>query len=133
MLWLWGAVLAGVTAPIATARLGLVSGLAFTAVAVAAVVLAVNTLRGKRWALVLDLVGCGGQIFGVVGTVWELAHPIDTAKSRDLRALGVDPTLAVTVNLVYSAVAWLLFVWMAIRWIRIWRSSHRLGSDTVAE
>jgi len=125
VLWLVGAGLAGVTAPVAALRIGVASGLVFAAVAVAGVVFAVSTLRRRRWALTVGLVGCGGQIFGVLGTVWELVHPLDTAKSRELQALGVDPTLAVTINLVYSAAALVLFAWMAVRLIRIWSARRR--------
>jgi len=133
VLWLMGAGLAGATAPIAASRLGVRSGLVFAVVAVAGVVFAVSTLRRKRWALAVGLVGCGGQIFGVVGTVWELVHPLDTAKSRELQALGVDPALAVTINLVYSAAAAVLFGWMAIRLIRIRAARRRSGSVTSPE
>jgi hypothetical protein len=129
-LWLLGAGLAGFSAPDAAVRIDVASGLVFSVVAVAGVVFAVSTLRGRRWALAVGLVGCGGQVFGVVGTTWELVHPLDTAKSRELRALEVDPTLAVTINLVFSAVASALFVWMAIRLFRIRQAPRRSESGT---
>ncbi len=132
-LWLVGAGLAGVTAPVAASRISVASALVFAAVAIVGVVFAVNTLRRRRWALAVGLVGCGGQVLAVVGTVWELAHPIETAKSDDLRALGVDPTLAVSINLVYSAAASALFVWMAIRAFRIRQAPHPTESSTSQE
>jgi hypothetical protein len=68
-----------------------------------------------------------------VGTVWESAHPIETAKADDLRALGVDLTLAVSINLVYSAAGSAWFVWMAIRAFRIWQAPHPTESSTSLE
>lgn len=125
--------MAGVTAPVAASRISVASGVVCVTVAIAGIVLAVSTLRRKRWALAVGLVGCGGQIFGVVGTVWELAHPIETAKSDELRALGVDPTLAVAINLVYSAAASALFVWMAVCLVRMWTAPRRPESSTTPE
>jgi len=52
-----------------------------------------------------------------------LAHPTDSAKSRELQALAVDPTLAVITNLIYSV----LLVWLAIQLIRIWTAPRRPG------
>ncbi|GAA5172649.1 hypothetical protein GCM10023321_72820 [Pseudonocardia eucalypti] len=107
--------MAGFTAPLAAWRVSVGSALVFIAVAVCLVVLAVGTLRRARWALLIGLVGCAGQLVAVVGTVFELAHPLDTAKTRELLALGIDPTLAVSINLIYSAAASALFVWAALR------------------
>jgi hypothetical protein len=39
--------------------------------------------------------------------------------------LGVDPRLAVTVNLAYSAVAAVMFGWAAMRVVRLWRIARR--------
>lgn len=130
VMWLVGAVLAGATAPFAAARIDVISGLVFAVVAAGLVALTWGTLRGRRWALALSVLGSGGQVFGVVGTVWELAFPIDTAKSGQLRALGVDPTFGVAVNLVYSAAASMLFVWMAIRFFRLRNSALRADRET---
>ncbi|MEA5453964.1 hypothetical protein SPF06_04435 [Sinomonas sp. JGH33] len=124
-LWLVGAALAGATAPIAAVRLNFPSALVFAVVAVAAVILAVSTLRGRKWALAIDVLGCAGQVLGVIGTVWELADPVGTAKSLELQALGFDPTVAVVINLAYSAVASLLFGWMAFRFVAKRRAARR--------
>jgi hypothetical protein len=79
------------------------------------ILLAVAVLRAARWALWLAAVAFGGQLAGVVGTVWELAAGVNAAKAQELRRLGFDPTTGVVVNLVYSALATGLFGWLAPR------------------
>jgi hypothetical protein len=121
-LFLGGTCLAAVAVVPAFRRLGTGQGFAFLAVAVVLVALAVAVLRAWRWALALSAVGLGGQVAAVVGTVTELVVGIDAAKARQVRLLGFDPVVAVTVNLVYSAVAVVLFCWLVVRWLG-WRSS----------
>lgn len=75
-------------------------------------------LRGYRWVLATAVVALGGQVVAVVGTVWELVGGIAEFKAAQLREIGVDPTLGVTINLVYSGVAMVLFGWFAVRWLR---------------
>ena len=116
-LWLVGVALAGFTAPLAWQRTGVASALPFIAVALAGVVLAVAVLRANRAALAISTVGLGGQILGVIGSAWELSQPGQGSKGRELRRLGVDPTLGVALNLVYSALASAVFVWLATRWL----------------
>lgn len=112
-------VLAGTSAVLAISRLGTGSALVFATVAVGATILGVAVLYRVRWVVWLLVVGCGGQVAAVVGTVWELAAGIDAGKASELRRLGFDPTFGVLVNLVYSAVAVLLFGWVALRWLRL--------------
>jgi hypothetical protein len=98
-LWLLGGALAGLTAPFAAWRVSVAASLGFAAVAAGLLLLAWGTLRRARWAMLVSMVGCAGQLLGVVGSAWELIYPTDTAKSRELQTLGVDPVLAFTVNL----------------------------------
>lgn len=114
--WLAGAALAAISAVLAFSRLGAGQSLVFAVVAVALAVLALFVLRAAPWALWVSIVGSGGQVAAVIGTVLELAVGIDAAKARDLRQLGFDPTLGVAINLVYSAVASVLFGWLVVRW-----------------
>lgn len=79
-LALAGTLLAAVTAGPAFTRLGTGQGLAFLAVAVAGVGLAVAVLRGARWALAIGAVLLGGQLGAVIGTVWELTGGIAISK-----------------------------------------------------
>ena len=72
--------------------------------------------RGVRWVIVLCFVALAGQVGAVAGTVLELVFGVAEVKQRQLRALGFDPTTAVVVNLVYSAVGFGLFCWLAVRW-----------------
>jgi hypothetical protein len=131
-LCLTAAGLAGASAVPALHRLGPGQAAVFMVVAVLSAVLATAVLRAARWALWLCLVSCGGQVTAIAGTTWELAHGVDAAKARQIRALGVDPETGVTVNLVYSALATALFVWLAVRWLRAHRrprpSSDRTGT-----
>jgi hypothetical protein len=87
----------------------------FSAVAVVLAVGAVLVWRRVRWVVVLSLIVLAGQIAGVIGSGWELATGIARFKSEQLNALGFDPTTAVTINLIYSSVAFGLFCWFAIR------------------
>jgi hypothetical protein len=114
-----GTVLAGVSAVLAVSRLGVGSALAFAAVAVGTAVVGTAVLLRSRWALLLTMVAFGGQVFAVAGTVWELASGIDAGKATELRRLGFDPTFGVVVNLVYSALAVVVFCWFALRWRRL--------------
>jgi len=94
----------------------------FAAVAVALVVLAIATARGARWALVVTIVLLGAQVFGALGSGWELMRGADGDKADELRSLGIDPTFGIALNLVYSLVAFALFVWA------LGRARHRAPS-----
>jgi hypothetical protein len=132
MLCAVGVLLAASVAPRAWTRLGAGSGLTFTAVAVGLAVLGFATVRGARWALVVDLVGFGGQVFGVAGSAWQLVHGVDPAKARELRALGFAPATGVAINLVYSAVAFLVFLGVLWHWAARCRRLPA-GRDRAAE
>jgi uncharacterized membrane protein len=43
------------------------------------------------------------------------------SKAGELRDLGIDPELGVTLNLLYSTVAALVFAWVAARWRKMRR------------
>jgi hypothetical protein len=122
-LWLVGIGLAGWTAPLASRRSGVVSGLPFVGVVVAGSFLLRGVLQADRRALAISMVLLGAQFGGVIGSAWQLGQGVDGAKARELRRLGVDPTVGVAVNLVYSAVAFGVFGWAAARWLRARRSS----------
>jgi hypothetical protein len=117
-LWLTGAAIAAGTAPVAATRDGLARSAVFVAVAVTLIALAVQTARASRWAVRASLVLLAGQLLGALGSGWELAHGVASAKARSLHRLGVDPTFAVALNLAYSATAFVLF-------LLIWRSGAR--------
>lgn len=117
-LWLVGVAFAGFTAPRAWQRTGVTSALPFVAVVFGLSVLAVAVLRANRIALVISAIGLGAQILGVIGSAWELAQGVHGYKARELRELGVDPELGVALNLLYSAVASLVFAWLVARWFK---------------
>jgi hypothetical protein len=121
-LCLTGTGLAGVTAVLASARLGAAQALVFAVVAACLAALAVAVLRAVRPALWLTAVVLAGQITAVAGTIWELAAGVDDGKAGQLRRLGFDPTLGVLINLAYSAIATSLFGWLAVRWWRVRRA-----------
>jgi hypothetical protein len=111
-LWFSGAAIAAVTTPLAATRDSAASALVFAVVAAALIVLAVATVRALRWALTVSLVLLGLQLFGALGSAWELLHGVDEGRADKLRTLGFDPTFGVTVNLLYSTVAFSL-IWPA--------------------
>ncbi|RJO75643.1 hypothetical protein D5S18_14600 [Nocardia panacis] len=108
------------------------------AFAVAAVVLAVLVpvvLRGGRWVVGGAAIVLGGQWIAVVGTLVELLIGVGASKSADLRRIGVEPAMGVGINLAYSLVAGMLFVWFMIRLRAVWRrravSGDSRGADRV--
>lgn len=113
-LWLVGAVICAATALRAGTHRGGPSASLFAAVAFGLVALAIATALAARWALVVSGVLLGAQVFGALGSGWELVSGVDGSKARELRALGVEPTLGVALNLVYSLVAFGVFVWAII-------------------
>jgi hypothetical protein len=129
-LALAGALLAAATCGPAFARLGTGQGLAFLAVAVTGIGLAVAVLRGARWALASATVLLGGQVGGVIGTGWELTGGIAISKADMIRQLGFSPTAGVLINLVYSTVAVALFYWLAWRWLQLGRGPGPGADDS---
>jgi hypothetical protein len=97
-------------------------------VAVGTVIGAVALLvrRGVRWATILCLAAFAGQLGAVIGTGWELTHTVADVKAGQLRAIGFDPVTAVTINLVYSFLAFILFCWFVTIW---WRRRRGTSED----
>jgi hypothetical protein len=114
VLWLAGAVICAVTAALAARHLGLPQASVFAAAAVGLVVLAAGVIRGVRSALLISSVLLGAQLFGALGSAWELAHGVDGSKAQELHDLGIDPTFGVVLNLLYSLVAFVVFL-LALR------------------
>lgn len=96
---------------------------AFLAVGVVLAGVAGLVARGVRWVIVVCFVALAGQLVAVAGTGAELVFGVAGVRQRQLRGLGLDPTTAVTVNLVWSAAGFGLFCWLAMRW----RARHRRG------
>ena len=65
----------------------------------------------------MTLVALAGQVFAVAGTAVELSRGVAEVKSQQLRQLGFDPAVGVTINLAYSGLGFALFCWFAIRWL----------------
>lgn len=114
-LWLVGAAVAGFTCVRSMARIGIGAGMAFAVVALALSVLALGALRGARWALRVSVVLAGAQVLGVIGAAGELIWGGETAKTRELRTLGIDPTFGIVLNLTYACLAASLFLWILTR------------------
>jgi hypothetical protein len=110
LLWLAGALLALITTPLAFAHGAGPAVAAYPVVASVLIALAIATWLRAWWALGVSFAICGLQVFGVIGSLGELIAGIDRSKASGLRAIGVDPTLAVTINLAYAAVSCCLFV-----------------------
>ena len=109
-LWLAGAVIAAGTALVAATHRNARSGLVLGAAAIGLVVLAVALSRVLRWALVVSGVLLGAQLFGALGSGWELLHGVEGSKAHELRELGIDPTFGVALNFAYSVVAFAVFL-----------------------
>jgi len=114
-LWAAGSAICAVTAVVALVRIGGPPALALALPAVGLCALAAGTSRGARWALAVSFVLLGLQLVGAAGSAWELGHVQADDKSDWLRALGVDPTLGVALDLAYSTVASAVFAWAAVR------------------
>ena len=123
VLWLAGASIAGGVAPLAATRQGPGSAIVYASVAVGLIVLAARVADDARWALRVSVVLLALQLFGVIGSAWELVHGVAGGKAAQLRRLGVDPTVGVTLNLAYSAIAFTLFLWA-------WRCTSRRALPT---
>ena len=100
----------------------------FIAAAAGLAVLSVAVRRANRVALIISTVLLGAQLLGVVGSAWQLLDGVHGSKADELNRLGIDPELGVVLNLVYSAVASAVFVWILARW----RSAGRLGAADAA-
>jgi hypothetical protein len=110
LLWLAGALLALVTTLLALAHEAGPAVAAYPLVAAVLIALAIATWLRAWWALGVSFAVSGLQVFGVIGSLVELVAGIDPDKVASLRAIGVDPTLAVMINLAFAAVSCCLFV-----------------------
>jgi hypothetical protein len=112
---LGGTLLAGGTAPLAATRLGLASAVPFVAVAIATTALAVGCWRSWRWAMALTGVVLGTQVIDVIGALWAVTANPASAKTHDLRTMGINPRLAFAINALYSSLAVALAAAMVLR------------------
>ena len=123
-LWLVGVALAGLTAPLAWRRTGVVAALPFVAAATGLAFLALAVLRANQVALTISTVLLGAQILGVLGSAWQLGSGVAGSKADELHRLGIDPELGVALNLVYSSVASAVFAWVLARWLATRRQAE---------
>jgi hypothetical protein len=89
---------------------------AFMAVAIVLSIVVVLAWRNVTWVLAVCLLAGGGQVFAIVGIIWELTQGVATVKAEQLRAIGLDPRLGVSLNLAFSAIGFALFCWSIVRW-----------------
>ncbi len=122
VLCLAGTGLCALAAVLSFQRVGTAQAIVYIVVGIALLAAGFVVVKGYRWALWGALVVLGGQIAAVVGTAWELTHDIAAVKAVQLRQLGFTPTTGVTINLIYSGCAFLLFAWIIIRWYRCRRT-----------
>ena len=78
------------------------------------VLLAYGTWRRWRWALWVDLVGTGSQVFAAIGAAVEVARG-GADKAAIGAPTGIAPLLAAELNLGFSLAAALLFGWALLR------------------
>jgi hypothetical protein len=99
---------------------------AFVVVAIVLALTARLVWRQVRWVVLVCLVAFAGQILAIIGTVWELTHAIAPSKAAQLQAIGINPTAAVTINLIYSTAAFAVFCrYAAHRWAKRRQSQPR--------
>jgi hypothetical protein len=110
-LWLVGAVISGVTAALAASHVGWLHALVFALAAVALVVLAAGTMRGAYGRRFSSAACCSARS---CSARWDppesLCTGVDGSKAKELHDLGVDPTLGVVLNLLYSLAAFVVFL-----------------------
>lgn len=97
--------------------MGVASALPFMAVTAGGIVLATAVLRANRLALAISTVLLGAQIMCMIGSARQLVQGVQGSKAQELHDLGFDPELGVALNLVYSAAASAVFVWIVARWL----------------
>lgn len=117
-LMLAGVGLAVLACVLSFARVGVGQGVVFLVVALGLLALAIGLLRGVRWVIVIGLVASAAQLLGIIGSAWQLIDHIDPTKAEGQRRIGFDPVFAVTINLIYSTTAFVLFGWWLWRWWR---------------
>ncbi|HEY1487490.1 MAG TPA: hypothetical protein VGF84_15395 [Micromonosporaceae bacterium] len=93
-------------------------GVVYTVVAAGLSLVVIGVARSVRWVLAVTLVVCAGQIAAIIGILLELVYGVAPSKATQLRRLGFNPTVGVSINLAYSTVALGLFCWFARCWLR---------------
>ena len=116
-----GVAFAGFAALRAWHRTGAGSALPFITASACLAALAYAVLRAKPVSLIVSTALLGAQIFGVIGSAGELVAGVSGSKAAELHRLGIDPEVGVALNLLYSAVASAVFVWVAVRWRKMRR------------
>lgn len=114
LLWLVGAVVAGITTVLAMVRIGIAPSLEFAVPAAGLLLLSILTFRGAKWALVIDIVLLAALVIVVGGSLWELGH-VDADKASQLRALGIDRSFAVGFQLAFALAGSALLAVVAVR------------------
>ena len=104
-----GATLAAVTVVVAIR--GDAGGLGGYAAAVALALRALLTARGHRLITMIGVAACAGQPIAVAATAWEVTHRISQTQVEKLYMLGVNPSVGVAINLVFSLCASVLAAW----------------------
>ena len=117
-LMLAGAGLAGWSAARSVAVGHLPQSVAYLAVCVA--LLALMGALAKQWwvADVIALVILLGSVPGSIAAAVELVVGVDPAKADEVRSLGVQPGVAVAINLAYFLAATAIALWLVAR---LWR------------
>lgn len=95
--------------------------IAYLAVCVALVAL-MGALAKRSWvADVIAVVILLGSVPGSIAAASELVIGVDPAKASEVRSLGVQPDVAVEINLAYFLAATAIALWLAAR---LWRGGR---------
>jgi len=113
--------LAVVGATGALARGGPTRAAPLAAVGAAGILIGLSTLAGRRWALAVSLLLAAAQPAPAVASAWELARGIPAVRRQNIQALGLAPTLGVSLNLLYSLAGSILAAWALTRLLTICR------------
>lgn len=113
-----GAVLAATATVLALMKDNIRDGIVYTVVAAGLSIVAIGVARSIRWVTAITLIACAGQIAATIGTTLELLYGVAPFKAAQLHRLGLNPTVGVGINLLYSTMAFGLFCWFTHRWLR---------------
>jgi hypothetical protein len=105
ILWFVGAMLGALAAVLSFIRPGAGPYWVFLIPMALLLLIACSVLASKMWALGLSFVLLLGQVLGIAGTALELVYGVNANKAAELRALGFDPRLGVSINLAFSLAA----------------------------
>jgi len=115
LLLLVGVGLAGWSALVSVGRGNDLNAVVYLAVVVVLVVVAGALVAGSRAAEVAVAVALAASLPGIVGAAAELVVGVDAGKATEVRSLGVDPRLAVALNLAYFFLAAAIASWLGVR------------------